>query len=484
MSYFSAVNDLLARGVELATQPGKPRRKFDLDHMRTLLDALDNPHRKFPAVLIAGTNGKGSTAATLAAIFSAAGYRTGLYTSPHLVKINERIQISNPVALSNSTAPLLDPISDDDFARLYFHVDDAAQRLVQSGRLPHPPSYFETITALAFCHFAAQHLQLAVLEVGLGGRLDATNVVDPILSVLTDISLDHTEWLGNSIAAITREKAGILRPGGLLITLPQHPEASQVIGEVAAELNVTGINAADFMPQRNISFDSDNSAAITPQHFRNRYPLTFPLAGSEVEINVDSPLSGPHQQRNIALALAAASALCGHARYSLTPQQMELGIRRTFWPARLELIPTTSAPVLFDVAHNPAGAWALRSTLSALPESPRTLIFGCLDDKPIAEMMQILFPLFDSENSAVDLKNSAQHRILLTPADSQRAAPLDSLAAAAAALGYAAEAFPAPTAAIDHALAITPPGGLIVVTGSLYLVGTLRAHLLAKVGRL
>jgi dihydrofolate synthase/folylpolyglutamate synthase len=242
MSYTAAVEHLYALSGELApASPGAPRRKFDLEHMRTLAAALGDPHRKFPAVLIGGTNGKGSTAATLASILSVSGYRTGLYTSPHLLRVNERIQISGVTPGANSLAE----IDDDTFARLYFQVDDAANRLVAEGALPHAPSFFEVITAIAFVAFAEAGIDIAVLEVGLGGRLDATNIVEPLLSVITDISLDHTEWLGNTLTEIAREKAGILRQGGILVTLPQHPEANAAIGEVAMALDVTGINAAD-----------------------------------------------------------------------------------------------------------------------------------------------------------------------------------------------------------------------------------------------
>ncbi len=248
MSYAAAVDHLYALGHELAPTPSSaPRRKFDLAHMRVLAAALGDPQATFPSVLIAGTNGKGSTAATLASILTAAGYRTGLYTSPHLVRVNERIQIDGV------------QISDEDFARLYFQVDEAARRLVESSDLPHPPSFFEVLTALSFLYFAGNGtnrngdadgnpVDIAILEVGLGGRLDATNIVDPLLSVITDIALDHQDYLGDTITEITREKAGILRPNGTLITLPQHPEANQAIGEAAATLNLRAISAANFIP--------------------------------------------------------------------------------------------------------------------------------------------------------------------------------------------------------------------------------------------
>src|SRR3954465_5078174 len=181
MSYQTAVERMYALGHELAQTPS---HKFDLAHMRVLLGALNHPEQKFPSVLIAGTNGKGSTAATLASILQASGLRTGLYTSPHLVRINERIRINGV------------EIADDDFALLTDVVDRTAERLVGEGELPWHPSFFEMLTAIAFEHFAQRHVDIAVLEVGMGGRLDATNVVEPHLSVITDIALDHQNYLG------------------------------------------------------------------------------------------------------------------------------------------------------------------------------------------------------------------------------------------------------------------------------------------------
>src|SRR5215469_5910262 len=261
MSYAAAIDALNALAPELFTTPGRPRRKFSLAEIGILLDDLGNPHERFKSVLIAGTNGKGSTAATLASILGAAGLRTGLYTSPHLDRANERIRIEDA------------EISDDDFAREYFTVDDAAGRLVAGGKLAQMPSFFEILTAMAFLEFAEKGVDIAVLEVGMGGRLDATNTADPLISIITDISLDHTEWLGPTIAAITREKAGILRRHGVMVTLPQHPEANHALGEVATSLHVRGVNAAECIPSRTThSVDG-----------RNQYPLQ--VLGESIDID-------------------------------------------------------------------------------------------------------------------------------------------------------------------------------------------------------
>src|SRR5512135_2734021 len=213
-----------------------PSHKFDLAHMRALLAALGDPERRFAAVLIAGTNGKGSTAATLESILRAAGHRTGLYTSPHLIRVNERIRVGG------------EEIADGDFARVHQRVEQAAHKLVAAGDLPWHPSFFEMLTAMAFEHFAEAGVELAVLEVGMGGRLDATNVVEPRLSVITDIALDHQKFLGSTLSEIAREKAGIIRPGGVVITLPQHPEANDVLGNTILERHARAVSAVEYVP--------------------------------------------------------------------------------------------------------------------------------------------------------------------------------------------------------------------------------------------
>lgn len=477
MSYAVALENLYALGQELVVRPGQPRRKFDLEQMRVLTRALGSPEARFRSVLIAGTNGKGSVAATLAGIFQAGGYRVGLYTSPHLTRPNERMRVAGPsVGVENPVVGVKHPgagvrnsdISDDDFARLYFHVDEVASAQVRASKLPSHPSFFEVITAVGFCWFAERQVDLAVLEVGLGGRLDATNIVEPMLSIITDIALDHQEWLGDTIREIAREKAGILRRNGILVTLSQHPDANTAIGEIAADLNVRGVNAAEFMPP----FDAPAWGAKWQQS----------MMGETVEIA--PPLPGMHQHRNLALALAAAAEICNSYGYKLTAEQVSRGVRETRWPGRLErfLLPDREIEFWVDVAHNPAGAWALRAALSALDkesalgneensrtraDSPSTLVFGCLSDKPIAEMAQILFPMFS--------------RIILTPVDSPRAASLEAMHQAGAHVAERLEVAPD----LRQALALAMEGAgprRVVLCGSLYLAGAARMSLINEFG--
>lgn len=507
MNYAEAVEHLYALGPELpplaiaeeakvgAATPPPPRRRFDLAHMRVLCTALGDPQAQVPAVLIAGTNGKGSTAATLASILTAAGYRTGLYTSPHLVHVNERIQLAHPVmpseygsASAHGTEGALElvPITDDDFARLYTRVDEVGRTLHAEGQLPLPPSFFERLTAVAFLFFAGSETtsraDMMVLEVGLGGRLDATNIVEPLLSILTDIALDHQEYLGSTISEITREKCGILREHGVLITLPQHEEANRAIGVAAEALKVRAINAAAYIPAPDRSptrtrIDGAEGSLLPC----NRYVVQTEEGPNATDLHIDSPLPGQHQQRNVALAIAAAlelrnsnsykpSLISNSHCYNITDAAIEAGIRATKWPGRLE---TIKPNLLLDVAHNPAGAWALRGALASLPESqPRTLIFSCLRDKDLVEMSRILFPLFDSSVDGDPMRR--QDHLIFAPIANPRAAAVEDLLAASNNLGIPAHAAPHLAGALAQARQITPANGLIIATGSVYLVGEIR----------
>ena len=443
-SYDTAIARMYALGHELAQTPS---HKFDLAHMRVLLAALDNPERRFPGVLIAGTNGKGSTASTLASILQASGLRTGLYTSPHLVRINERIRIVGEKIGGEQ-------ISDDDFALVHDLVDRTAERLVSEGDLPWHPSFFEMLTAIAFEHFARRRVEIAVLEVGMGGRLDATNVVEPRVSVITDISLDHQKFLGNTVAEIAGEKAGIIRPGGVVVTLPQQPQANDVIGNTILELGARAVNAVPYVPPV-----SPASAQYLVPSVQNNPVSRYPLQVMGKQILVETPLIGRHQLRNVALAIAAAEELARQG-FPVTAASIERGIRETNWPGRFQVLPATgSAPeYVFDVAHNPAGAWALRSTLSAgYPDRSLTFVFGAMRDKAIGEMAEILFPLAE--------------RVIATRADNPRSASPKEIRAAASRTSIQVEEAADVAAALELARTSARPDAVVVITGSIYIVG-------------
>ena len=441
MSYETAVASMFALGHELAQTPS---HKFDLAHMRVLLRALNHPERMFPSVLIAGTNGKGSTAATLASILHASGLKTALYTSPHLIRINERIRINGV------------EITDDNFARLHGEVDRVAERLVEVGELPWHPSFFEMMTAIAFFQFDRERVDVAVLEVGMGGRLDATNVVEPLVSVIADISLDHQKFLGNTVGEIALEKAGIIRPGGVVVTLPQQPEANDVIGNTILDVAAVGVSAVQYVPP--VSPGSTESRVVSTENnsLRSRYPLQV----MEKQILVESPLVGRHQLRNVALAIAAAEELGKKSLTGITPDSIERGIRETRWPGRFQVLPARDGwpEIVLDVAHNPAGAWALRSALSELyDDRPLIFVFGAMRDKAISEMTEILFPL------AV--------RVIATRPDNPRAASPEEILQAGNRTGAEIEVVPEVRAALERARACAKGKAVVVVTGSIYLVG-------------
>lgn len=434
-TYLQAVSRLYALGHELH---GGSSAKFDLAHMRVLMEAFGNPQDKFPSVLIAGTNGKGSTAATLASILHAAGHRTGLYTSPHLVRINERIRVNGA------------PISDDEFVEIYDKVDAIANSLVARGDLPWHPSFFETVTAIAFDYFARANVEIAVLEVGMGGRLDATNIVEPIVSVITDISLDHQKFLGNTIAEIAREKAGILRPETPAVLLPQHPQANDVLGRAVLETNAHAVSATPYMPP--VTPDSDTATGDTP----------YSIAVLGEEIRIEPALHGRHQLRNTALAIAASVEL-NRLGIAVTPTAIERGVRETRWPGRLQVI-QGRPEILLDVAHNPDGAWALRAALShSYPDKKLVFVFGAMRDKAVAEVASILFPLAST--------------VIATHADNPRAATPDEIAHVAARTGAQVIQEPEVGKAIDRAKQLAGAEGIVVVTGSIYLVGEVMQRL-------
>jgi dihydrofolate synthase/folylpolyglutamate synthase len=454
LSYESALAQMYALGHELAATPS---HKFDLAHMRVLLAALGHPEKNLACVLIAGTNGKGSTAATLASILQASGLKTGLYSSPHLVRINERIRVNGV------------PIPDDDFALLHDVVDRTAERLVGEAELPWHPSFFEMLTAMAFEYFARVRPDVVVVEVGMGGRLDATNVVEPRLSVITDIALDHQKYLGNTVGEIAREKAGIIRPGGVVVTLPQSPEANEVVGNAILDLAARAVSAVQYVPPvspGSAEFWENAAKTLTTggtevAEGKSETPRSpYPLQVMGQQITVESPLIGRHQLRNIALAVAAAVELHEQGFAQISPRSIERGIRETRWPGRFQVVPASEgAPeYVLDVAHNPAGAWALRATLSAVYEDrPVTMVFGVMRDKAVAEVAEILFPI--TEHVVVTQANNPRSA---TPAEIRQAASRVEV--------DLREASDVPSA-LAEARRIAGPDGLVVVTGSIYIVG-------------
>ena len=429
VSYEFAVAQLMALGHELASQ-----RKFELAHMRRLAEALGNPQRRLPCVLIAGTNGKGSTAATLASMIQAAGFRTGLYTSPHLMRVNERIQINR------------EAISDYEFAEMYERVASAAEALVAQGELPWHPSFFEMITAMMFEYFASAGVELAVLEVGMGGRLDATNIADPCVSVITDIDFDHQKFLGDTLPEIAREKAGIMRSGGIVVMLPQHPQVNDALGHAVLECNARAVSAVKYMPS------VTPASGLGPQ---NHFSLEF----MGTTLDVDFPLQGRHQLRNLALAITAAEQLNDFG-FRILPQHVADGVRTTRWPGRFEVLPADNGrpEIVVDVAHNPAGAWALRSLLSTVYEDrPLTFVFGAMGDKAIQEIADILFPLAEC--------------VVATKPENPRAASPQQIAEMAERTHTTVLQEPLIDAALRRAFELAGEKGTVVITGSIYLVG-------------
>lgn len=455
MSYETAVASMFALGHELAHTPSQ---KFDLAHMRVLLRAMNHPERAFPSVLIAGTNGKGSTAATLASILRASGLKTGLYTSPHLMRINERIRVHG------------EEIGDDEFAGLHGEVDRVAEALVERGELPRHPSFFEMMTAIAFTYFARERIEIAVLEVGMGGRLDATNVVEPLVSVIADISLDHQKFLGNTVGEIAREKVGIIRPGGVVVTLPQQPEANDVIGNTILDLGAQGVSAVRYVPpvspgSTEYLVPSTGEKPFSAERVENVGNVSecfyqYPLHVMGKQILAETPLVGRHQLRNVALAVAAAEEISKQGFAGITSEAMERGIRETRWPGRFQMLPARHGwpEVVLDVAHNPAGAWALRSALSERYDNrPLIFVFGAMRDKAISEMTEILFPIAD--------------RVIATRPENPRSASPEEIQQAGSRTGTEIEAIGEVRLALERARECAGPETIIVVTGSIYLVG-------------
>lgn len=404
MSFAEALAYLLSLGHETLTI------KLGLRNTEALLAALGDPHKDFPSVQIAGTNGKGSTAVMLDSICRAAGIRTGLFTSPHLISITERIRVNGA------------DISENDFARLTSHVKEAAEELVSAGELPALPTFFEHVTAIALLAFREAKVELAILETGLGGRLDSTTAAGAEVVAITPIAMDHEEYLGNTLAEIAGEKAAIIKPGVIAIVAPQADEARDVI------------------------LQQCKSVRVTPE-----------FVGANFEYEYASPgLRGRHQTRNAATAIAIAEALRTKG-FQISREAILNGLKSANHPGRLELWPG-EPQMLFDGAHNPAAARALRKYLDEFISAPVTMIFGAMRDKALVEMAATLFP--------------ATRELVLTQTENPRAASIELMQSALPQnLDSRIHLARSVTEALRIATDVTPPGGLVCVTGSLYLIG-------------
>ncbi len=318
------------------------------------------------------------------------------------------------------------------------------------------------LTAMAFEYFARNRPDMAVLEVGMGGRLDATNVVEPRISIITDISLDHQKFLGETIAEIAREKAGIIRRGGVVVTLPQLAEANDVIGHAILDAEARAVNAVPYVPPVSPGSDFSGQWPVDCEQHReaDRWTQRYPMEVLGRQIQVESSLVGRHQLRNVALAIAAAVELHEQGLQHITAESIERGVRETRWPGRFQVVSAGhgNPEYVFDVAHNPAGAWALRSTLSAAYEDRAiTLVFGVLRDKAMAEMAEILFPIAD--------------QVILTHANNPRSASPVEIRQAAQRITTELTDAENVASALDEARRVAAETGLVVVTGSIYLVG-------------
>jgi dihydrofolate synthase/folylpolyglutamate synthase len=426
MNYAEAVRFLYSLGNEVKAA------KLGLERMRSLLGTLGDPHRQGDFIHVAGTNGKGSVCAMIESAFRATGARTGLYTSPHLSEPVERIRIAG------------EPIGRDTFAAAFERVHRAAESLIASGEFEAHPTYFETVTAMAFVAFQEAGARPVVLEVGLGGRLDATNVITPQLAVITPVDFDHEAFLGRSLEAIAAEKAGILKPGVQAVFAAQRPEVTRTLRSAAAALGIEPVWTSEWQV-RNLELYPGGSC--------------FRLAGPK-EFRVDCPLAGEHQVANAVTAAVALDTL------GFPPEAIREGIRRTRWPGRLERV-SMAPEIVLDGAHNPAGARSLAAYINRFFAERRVwLIYGAMRDKAIEEMAAILFPLADEIiATAPKQARAVRPETIRELADHPRLRTAESL---------------------DEALAVirreAAPGDAVFISGSLFLVAEAREKLVGGNG--
>lgn len=435
MNYDESVRALYALGRELASPRQARVQKFGLENISVLARALGNPQRAVPCAHVAGTNGKGSAAAFLDSILRAAGMRTGLYTSPHLERINERIRFSG------------EDISDEMFAACWTRIQGVIESLFASGELAAYPTFFECVTALAFVAFSEKHVDYSVYEVGLGGRLDATNIVQPEAGVIMPVDFDHEAFLGHSIEEIAGEKAGIIKTGTWIVSARQREEARTVIARRAAEMG-----ARLWLVEEQWNVEEIESRG-------GYYCATAVHRASGAKFRVAPSLAGRFQIDN-ALAAATAALLLRGRGHAISDEAIEQGIAQTRWPGRLERLAEHPA-IYLDGAHNPAAARTLRGFWDEHFKGRRIfLIYGAMRDKSVDEVAGVLFPRAEM--------------VFLTEPHQPRAISANLLAEMTTGLSPNLTVAPDPAAALDQALTAAGPQDAIFITGSLFLVGDLR----------
>ena len=483
MNYAQATRYLISLGNEVRASASDVVHvaKMGLENITELLADLGRPQDAYPSVLIAGTNGKGSVAAMLDAVLQDAGKRdqgigngeqevgnkpasksqepgaigyslladglrpsscsrprvpfcTGLYTSPHLVEINERIQFVGH------------PIPPDEFAEVFTALHARIERLLAAGRLRFHPTYFECLTAMAMEYFRRQECSLAVLEVGMGGRLDATNIATPRIAIITEIDFDHERFLGHTIRAIASEKAGIIKPRSVVVSTASRPEAVQVIREKAQEQGARLIEAREEYAVED----------MTGQDGRYRFRVSH---RDGFHLPVELALRGRHQVEN-SLAVVAAARELGRMGFPISEENIHRGLGTAMWPGRLELL-QENPMVYLDGAHNPSGAWALaRFWDENLAARRIILVYGAMRDKAVPEIAEILFPRVSA--------------VVLTRPEQFRSAAPETIREFTTHLNRNLFCEAEPGAALQAALAMASPQDAIFVTGSLYLVGDIK----------
>ena len=411
--------------------------KLGLDTITELLAHMGNPHRRFKTVHVTGTNGKGSVCAYVASILGRAGYRVGLYTSPHLVRFNERIQVDGR------------EISNGDVARIYAEMAPAVAKTSGGSRVKQP-TFFEVTTAMAFHYFAERKIDIGVIEVGMGGRMDATNVIHPLVAVLTRIGLEHTEHLGKTEDRIAREKAGIIKPGCRVVTIDQ-PTLSIITAQAHALGCPITVVGRDVQYER-LAFDRGGQRLRMSD-------------GEDVDVSI--PLLGSYQPENAAVAYATVREL-SRMGVRVPEQAIATGFKDTSWKGRLQIV-RSNPTVIVDGTHNAPGVPTLAASLQELfPHQKPVFVLGILADK--------------------DLKAFAEHlgppaaRLIITRPETPRAYPPEEIARAFA--GSSAERLIVPKVsdAIDQAVSLAGRDGLVVITGSIYTAGEALAHLQSRQG--